>query len=297
MIVISGPTAVGKSAIALQLAKRLQCALVSADSRQIYRGMDIGTAKPSLEDQQVVPHYFIDILDPRERYTAGRFEREALALCEELIKKDRMVVVCGGTGLYLKALTEGLDQFPDIDKKVIDNLEKEADSEDGLNDLKEELKASDPEYFESMDTENPRRLVRALSVIRQSGRPFSSFQTGNQKKRSFGVDFFVLERPRNVLYERINRRVDDMMNAGFLKEAKVLSQKYPLDSIDTVGYSELLDHLDGRISLEEAVEKIKQHTRNYAKRQITWFKKVKNAEWLSFEEEDQVIETILARIS
>ena len=271
LIVIAGPTASGKTALAIELAKKYNTEIISFDSRQFYREMNIGTAKPTPSELNLATHHFIDNLSIHQNYSIGDFEKEAMACLDDLFSKHDVVIAVGGSGLYINALLYGVDEFIEIDNKVRENLKNEYE-EKGLEFLQKELAASDPDYFEEADIHNPQRLLRALEVCRQSGKPYSSFLGKNKTERNFEAIKIMLNMPREVLYERINLRVNNMMKEGLLEEAKKLYPHKELNALNTVGYKELFAHFDRELTLDEAVSLIKQKTRNYAKRQITWFK-------------------------
>jgi tRNA dimethylallyltransferase len=277
--VIAGPTAVGKTAIAVELAKWLGTSVVSADSRQCYKEMSIGTAKPSPAELSGVKHYFIDEFPVTVNLTAADYEQLALGYLNEIFKTRRAAIVCGGTGLYIKALCEGLDAMPEVDEQISINV-NEAYKKNGMAWLQETIQAEDPEFYASSESENPARMIRALIFKRSTGESILNFRTGTKRERYFETIKIGLELPREVLYERINQRVDNMMEAGLLDEVKSLYPQRHLKNLQTVGYAELFDYLDNKCSLAEAVNKIKQHTRNYAKRQMTWFRKEENISWL-----------------
>jgi len=276
--VIAGPTAVGKTAIAIALAESLNTEIVSADSRQCYREMSIGTAKPSAEELRQVRHYFIDSFPVTEELDAADYEQLALDYLSEVFKTHTAAVVCGGTGLYIKALCEGLDSMPGVDEVIAVQVNREYE-ERGLAWLQQAVMQEDPEFYSKGEIKNPARLLRALIFKRSTGESILSFRSGTVKERPFRIIKVGLELPRELLYERINKRVDIMMREGLLDEVRELYPHKHLKNLQTVGYTELFDHLDGKYSLDEAVEKIKQHTRNYAKRQMTWFTKDKAINW------------------
>jgi tRNA dimethylallyltransferase len=278
LIVVCGPTAVGKTHFAIALAEKLHTEIVSADSRQLYKEIPIGTAQPSTEELQRVKHHFVGNLLLEEDYNAGMFERNALELLENLFQKHDTVICCGGTGLYIKALCEGLDDVPKANELVREQLIERLEHE-GLEALQIELKTLDPVHFEKMDSQNPQRVIRALEVCLSTGKPFSSFHEGAKKQRPFNIEKIGLELPREELYERINKRGDLMLEAGWLEEAKAVFDKRHLNALNTVGYKELFTHLGGEMTLEEATEKIKINTRRFAKRQLTWFKKDVEVKW------------------
>lgn len=278
--VIAGPTAVGKTAIAIQLATYMNTAVISADSRQCYREMNIGTAKPTIEELHAVKHYFINDFSVTEHITAADYENLSLRYLDEIFTKSNTAVICGGTGLYIKALCEGLDEMPNVDKKIEQDI-NEAYQKNGIEWLREEVKNNDSLFFENGENQNPARLLRALVFKLTTRESILNYRSGNNKNRAFSVKKIVLELPREILYERINQRVDIMMNEGLLEEVKKLYPFKHFKNLQTVGYTELFDYLDDKCTLEEAVDKIKQHTRNYAKRQMTWFRKEKEALFLN----------------
>lgn len=292
MYVIAGPTAVGKTAIAIQLALRLGTSIISADSRQCYREMTIGTAKPTEDELAQVHHYFINSHSVTEHLTTADFERLALGYLEEIFKTSDSAVVCGGTGLYIKSLCEGIDEMPDVDE-AIERKVNELYQLNGIEWLQAAVQQEDPEFYAQGEIQNPVRMIRALSFVRSTGNSILNYRTGAKMARPFNIIKIALDLPREVLYGRINRRVDIMMEQGLLEEVKQLYPQRHLKNLQTVGYSELFDYMDGKYTLEEAVDKIKQHTRNYAKRQLTWFRKDKEFHWLEAGEEN-IIDRILA---
>lgn len=290
--VIAGPTAVGKTRIAIDLAKRLDTEIISADSRQCYKEMTIGTAKPTSEELHEVHHYFIDEFPVTTSLTAADFEKLALGYLEKIFSSKNVAVVCGGTGLYIKALCEGLDDMPEIDEEIAKQV-NDRYKEKGIVWLQEALEKGDPLFYEQGENKNPARMIRALIFVRSTGESIVNYQTGKKKQRPFRIIKIGLELPRDILYERINKRVDAMMQQGLREEVAALYVQKNLKNLDTVGYKELFQYFDGIDSLEDAVVKIKQHTRNYAKRQMTWFKKDKEMHWLRADDVD-VVEKILA---
>ena len=284
LLIIAGPTAVGKSHMALEIAKHFNTCIVSADSRQCYQELTIGTAKPSAEELSAVDHYFINHLSIQNEYSVGDFEREFIPKLDELFQKHPIVILCGGTGLYIDAIRFGLDTFPDVDQKHIDYYQDLLEQV-GIESLQNELKNKDPEYAHRADLENPHRLIRALSVIKESGKAFSSFLNQEKKKRNFSVLSILLEMDREKLYQRINLRVDQMMEEGLLIEAEKLKEHKSRKSLQTVGYQELFSHFDGDCTLAEAIELIKRNSRRYAKRQMTWFRRDPN--WKRFMHDDE----------
>jgi tRNA dimethylallyltransferase len=279
LIVIAGPTASGKSAAAIELAKYYNTVIISADSRQFYREMSIGTAKPTRDELAEVKHYFINSLSITDIFTAGDYEKRCLALLNDLFKVHDVVILVGGSGLFIKAVCEGFDEFPDPVPGLREKLNKELE-ENGIGYLQEKLKISDPEYYEVVDLNNPQRVIRALEVSESTGKPFSSYHKSTANKRPFRIIKFGLNLPRADLYQRINHRVNIMIQQGLVNEAKSLLTHRHLNALNTVGYSELFEYFDGKINLTDAVELIKQNTRRFAKRQMTWFGKDDEILWL-----------------
>jgi len=272
LIVVGGATATGKTAYAIRLAQELGTEVLSGDSRQFYREMSIGTAKPSPQELAVVKHHFIDNLSVTDDYSVGDFERDALEVLQGIFEKNDCAVLVGGSGLYLRAVSEGLDTFPDVPPETR-QLVAEGEQSGGLVWLQAEVQRLDPTYFASVDRQNPARLRRALEVCLASGRPYSSFAQNRRTPRPFLVENRLLTVPRPELYGRIEARVDSMLAAGLEAEAHSLLPYRHRPALRTVGYEEFFDYFDGRIGYAEAVDKIKQHSRNYAKRQDTWFRK------------------------
>ncbi len=298
LIVLGGATATGKTALSIEVARHFQTEILSCDSRQFYREMNIGTAKPSPAELAAVPHHFINSLQISDEYSAGNFEKDALALLATLFQKKEVVVLAGGSGLFIRALCEGLDKFPQV-PDAVKNAVLRLYQEQGITALQEELRSYDPVFFAQVDQQNPQRLMRALSVCRLTGQPFSSFLKKDKTGRPFKPIYILLQLEREVLYEQINRRVDLMMAAGLLEEARSLYPHRQLNALQTVGYQELFDYFDGKTTLEVAIAKIQQNTRRYAKRQITWFRK--DAHWKTFSPQDkdliiQYIESIVKAV-
>lgn len=291
LVVIAGPTAVGKTAMSIKLAAALDTEIISCDSRQIYKELNIGVAKPSDDELSQITHHFINHISLDEKYSAGRYEREAIELIESHFTSHDFMIMTGGTGLYIHAVLNGLDEFPDVDDATVEHYNDLYES-DGIEILQNELKLKDPVYFETVDIENPRRLIRALSVISVSGQTFSSFRNQEKKKRNFEYIGIRLSMDRERLYERINTRVDQMMANGLLDEVKSLQTFTEHRSLDTVGYTELLKHLDGAYDLPEAIRLIKRNTRRYAKRQITWLNNQSNFKPFTNDSFDEILEYI-----
>ncbi len=284
LLVIGGATATGKTALAIRLAQHFGTEILSADSRQFYREMSIGTAKPGQAELAAAPHHFIDFLSVTEDYSVGDFERDALSRLENIFAENDLAILVGGSGLYLRAVCEGLDQFPDISPETRQQVEY-GEKTEGLGWLQHELAQRDPAHFAKIDRQNPARLRRALEVCLETGRPYSSFlQQGQKRPRPFQALSILLDIPRPELYARIDARVDHMLAEGLEAEARTLLPYRHRPPLHTVGYEEFFDFFDGKISREEAVIKIKQHSRNYAKRQATWF--AKHGDWKHFSPED-----------
>ncbi len=279
LIVIGGATATGKTAMAIEVAKHFGAEILSADSRQFYREMSIGTAKPTTDELAQVPHHFINSLSITDEYTVGDYETQALQLLAELFQKSNTALLVGGSGLFIRALCDGLDDFPSVPVEIVTSLEEKLKIQ-GVEALQAELKEQDPDYYNQVDLQNPHRLIRALSVCRASGKAFSSFRKNEKKQRFFEPIYVLLELERPVLYNRINQRVDLMIAAGLEEEARALFPFRHLNALQTVGYQELFEYFEGKTSFEEAVENIKMNSRRYAKRQSTWFRKDEN--WKAF---------------
>jgi len=279
LIVLSGPTASGKTSLAIRLAQHFQTAIVSADSRQFFREMNIGTAKPTAEELAQAPHYFIDSHSITEDYSVGQYEREALELLQTLFQTHDTVILTGGSGLYINALCQGMDQFPEVPEAIRQSVEDDLEKR-GIDYLQEELRTADPQYYAEVDLNNPHRLIRALSVCRSSGRPYSSFRKSGAAARFFRPIYLQLHWPRAELYSRINHRVDLMLEAGLEEEARSLYPQKHMTALQTVGYQEFFDYFDGNISRGKAIELIKRNSRRYAKRQLTWFRR--DGHWKRF---------------
>ncbi len=270
LLVVCGPTASGKTNFAIDLAQHLKTEIISADSRQVYREMTIGTAKPTLVQLESVPHHFINIRSVTEEYNAGTFENEALTLLDKLFQVHRVVVVAGGTGLYLRALCEGLDALPPANPTIRAELSRELD-EHGVNYLFKKLQALDLKGSQLVDANNPHRIMRAIELVMQTGNSVDELWLKKKAKRPFRILKILMNPERQQLYKNINQRVDHMLEQGLLEEVQGLVHFKKLKALNTVGYKEIFEYLDKKCSLEHAVDKIKQHTRNYAKRQLTWF--------------------------
>lgn len=286
LICIGGPTASGKTALAIQLAEKYQTEILSVDSRQFYREMNIGTAKPSQEEQDRVPHHFIDHVSIHDPYDIGFFEKESMILLEDRFKHHDILIAVGGSGLYFKAMLEGIDTFPPVSPDILIQLQKEY-LEKGIDYLKGQLQEVDPNYFQIVDQNNPVRLIRAISIFRETGLPFSTYRTGKKVKRFFESHCFYLSPPREILYQKINDRVDKMVQDGLIDEVRSLQEFKELKALQTVGYTELFKYFSNEYEIKEAILKIKQHTRQYAKRQLTWFNNAEN--WMKWEDENMIL--------
>lgn len=282
LIVIVGPTAIGKTALAIDIAKYFKSDIISCDSRQFYKEMTIGTAVPSKEELMAVKHHFIQNKSIFEPYSVGDFEREALQKLDELFLKNPVQVMVGGSGLYVNAVIKGFDDFPDIDPQIREQLNSDL-KEKGLFYLQEKLKQLDPVQYEKIALNNPQRVTRALEICIGTGKPYSSFLNQKQNERNFVPIVIGLETDREKMYDRINKRVDLMLQNGLLEEAKSLYPYKEINALQTVGYRELFSYFDGEYTLDFAIEEIKKNTRRFAKRQITWFKRTENIQWFSVE--------------
>jgi tRNA dimethylallyltransferase len=276
LIYVAGPTGVGKTALSIKLAKKFDTDIVSCDSRQFYKEMKLGTAVPSAEELSEVPHHFIQHKSIEDTYTVGDFEKEAIAKLEELFKTKDTLIMVGGSGMYADAIMFGMDEFPEVPPEIRNQINVFYQSH-GLKSLQNLLMEKDPDYYRKVDRNNPQRLIRALEVCIASNQPYSSFLGKAKPNRSFVSKMLILHCPRTILYNRINERVDKMMAEGLLEEVEQLFQQRELYTLKTVGYKELFPFIEGKTTLEIAVDEIKKNSRRYAKRQITWFKKYDNA--------------------
>ena len=291
LIVITGPTAVGKTALCLEIAKHFDIPIINADSRQIYKELRIGTASPTSEQMQQVPHFFVGSLSLNDYYSASLFEQQVLECLEQQFQTNDYALLSGGSMMYIDAVCDGIDDIPTIDDETRE-LMKQRLAEEGLEALVEELKRLDPEYYEIVDRQNPRRVVHALEICTMTGKTYTSFRKREKRQRPFRIIKIGLNRPREELYQRINQRVDEMMQQGLLEEAKSLYPMRQMNALNTVGYKELFDYLEGRWPLEEAVERIKGNTRRYARKQLTWYKKDPQIHWFHPQETEQIISYI-----
>lgn len=291
LIVIVGPTAIGKTALAIAIAQYFQTEIISADSRQFFKEMAIGTAKPDAEELAAAPHHFINSHSVSQLFSTGDFEVEALRTLDSIFKNHNTAIMVGGSGLYINAVCKGLDDMPEIDLNIREKLNKQFENE-GIEIIQQQLQKLDPEYFEKVDQNNPQRMIRGLEVVLSTGQKLSSMLTNQKKERPFNIIKIGLNTDREVLYNRINLRVDKMIEAGLLEEVKYLVPYRKHNALNTVGYSEIFDYLDGKQSLEKAVEMIKQNTRRFAKRQLTWFRRDEEIHWFEPNENQKVIDFI-----
>jgi len=296
LIIIAGPTAVGKTKVAIQLANHFNTAIISADSRQIFKELNIGVARPSQEELQQAPHHFIASKSIHDYFSAGEYEREVITLLDALYKEKDVVILCGGTGFYINAILNGFDEIPAIE----DNIRTELNNrfqEQGITPLQEQLKTLDTETYQTIDLQNTQRVIRALEVCLGTGRPFSSFKNKKTVVRHFAPIKIGLELPKDQLHQQINTRVDKMMQEGFLEEAQAVYAYRQHNALQTVGYKELFDFIEGKTTLEEAVALIKLHTRQYAKRQLTFFSKHQDYTWFEPKQVPAVITFVNQKIS
>lgn len=292
LIVITGPTAVGKTDLCLDIAKYFGIPIINADSRQIYREIKIGTAAPTEEQLQQVRHYFVGTQALTDYYSASIYEQEVMSLLDTLFQTSDYALLSGGSMMYIDAVCNGIDDIPTVDDETR-NLLKRRLAEEGLESLCEQLHMLDPEHYEIVDKKNPRRVVHALEICLMTGRTYTSFRTNEHKERPFNIIKIGLTRDREIIYERINRRVDIMMEQGFLDEARSVYPLRHLNALNTVGYKELFAYLDGTWSLDEAIERIKGNTRRYARKQLTWYKKDPLVTWFSPDDKQLILNHII----
>jgi tRNA dimethylallyltransferase len=296
LIVITGPTAVGKTRLCLDIARHFDIPIINADSRQIYKELSIGTAKPTAEEQQLVKHYFVGTLSLQDYYSASLFESQVMDLLSTLFKHSDYALMAGGSMMYIDAVCDGIDDIPTIDDETRATM-KQRLADEGLERLCDELRRLDPEYYEIVDRQNPKRVVHALEICTMTGRTYTSFRKREKKARPFRIVKIGLNRDRAELYERINARVDAMIKQGLLQEVQGLYQQREQNALNTVGYKELFDYLDGRWSLDEAVERIKGNTRRYARKQLTWYKKDPLIRWFHPDQKKEIIDYIITQAS
>ncbi len=289
LIVLIGPTGVGKTDLSLRLAERFQTSIISADSRQLYADLKIGTAAPTPQEIQRVPHYFIGTLQLTDYYSAAQYETEALKTLDSLFKENEIAILTGGSMMYVDAICKGIDDIPTVDKDTRELMLNRYE-EEGLENLCKELKLLDPEYYKVVDTKNPKRIIHALEICYMTGKTYTSFRTQQKKQRPFRIIKIGLKREREELYNRINQRVEKMMKEGLLEEAKKVYPFRKLNSLNTVGYKELFKYIEGEWSLPFAVDKIKQNSRIYSRKQMTWFKRDPEIHWFNPEQELEIFD-------
>jgi tRNA dimethylallyltransferase len=295
LISIVGPTAIGKTALAIQIARHFGTEIISADSRQFFKEMAIGTAKPDAEELAAAKHHFIDSHSVSQLFSTGDFEIEGLKTLDEIFQKHDVAIMVGGSGLYVNALINGLDEMPDIDLSIREKLNKQFE-EEGLAVIQNQLAELDPEYFAKVDQQNPQRMIRGLEVFLSTGQKLSSMLSATKKERPFNIIKIGLNTDRTVLYNRINLRVDQMIANGLLEEVESLTPFKRYNALNTVGYSEIFDYFDGKLSLEEAIAAIKQNTRRFAKRQLTWFRRDVEINWFEPDQGPEVIKFVANKI-
>lgn len=296
LILVIGPTAVGKTDLCLKLAKKFDTEIVSCDSRQFYREMNLGTAKPTEEELQQVPHHLINSLSIEDDYDVKRFEKDALEILGKIFKSNSVAVMTGGSGLFADAITKGFDEMPDVDPEIRTKIIGEFE-EKGLTWLQSQVADADPEYYSQVDRQNPQRLMRALEVYLGTGRKFSSFRVKKQSERPFKIIKIGLERDREDLYQRIDTRMDQMIAAGLFDEADALFGKRHLNAMQTVGYSEIFGYLEGNYDKAEAVRLLKRNSRRYAKRQLTWFRRDPEIRWFHPDQVSEILTLIDTQIA
>jgi tRNA dimethylallyltransferase len=296
LIIIAGPTAIGKTALSIELAKHYQTVVLSADSRQFFKEMTVGTAKPLKEEMQNIPHFFIDSHSITEDYNVGKYETEAIALLEDLFQQYNTVILTGGSGLYIDAICKGFDELPEADGEVRTKIATLYATE-GIAGLQNLLKKLDEVYYNKVDLQNPQRMSRALEVCLTTGLPYSSLRKGKKQTRNFNIIKIGLNIDRELLYQRINKRVDEMVNNGLVKEVESLTAYKHLNALQTVGYKELFDYLDNKTDLKTAIELIKQNTRRFAKRQLTWFKRDEEIQWFEPQQTEEIINYIDSKLT
>jgi tRNA dimethylallyltransferase len=289
LIVIAGPTAVGKTALAIHLARHFNTEIISADSRQFYRELNIGTAKPAADELKLAKHHFINSISIQDEYNVGMFEEDALLVLQKVFSAHPIAILCGGSGLYIDAVCNGMDNLPQQDAGLRQEL-NQLYKQKGIDALRNHLKELDPVFYEEADTDNPHRMIRAIEVCLISKKPYSELRKKQKAHRPFHIIKIGIEDDREIVYQKINERVDKMIADGLIEEAKSLFEFRHLNALQTVGYKELFDYFDSKTTIDEAINLIKQHTRNYAKRQWTWFRRDKEIKWFKSNEEAQIID-------
>ncbi len=296
LVVITGPTGIGKTDVSIKIAQHFNAEIVSADSRQIFKELCIGTAVPTKQELAAVPHPFIQSHSVEENYNASRYETEALELINELFQQKDVLLLVGGSMLYIDAICKGIDIMPDADQEIRASLKKQLE-EEGLESLRLQLKTLDPEYYKKVDLKNPNRIIHALEISIQTGKPYSSFRSNTPKERPFRIIKIALNCDRELLHKRINLRVDKMMEAGLEAEAQSVYHKKHMNSLNTVGYQELFAYFNGEISRDKAIELIKRNSRRYARKQITWFRRDEGVNWFEPTESEKIIAWLESQIN
>ena len=296
LIVLLGPTGIGKTDISIDIARHFGCDIISADSRQFFREMRLGTALPSREQLAEIKHHFIGFLSVKDYYSSNLFERDVLGILPDLFKKNSVVLMTGGSGMYIDAVCDGIDDIPDVDPEIREKFARKY-KEEGIEGLRIELKLLDPEHYEKVDLKNPRRIIRALEICETTGQPYSGFLTKQKRRRDFEIIKTGLKRPREELFDRINRRVDLMIRDGLEEEARNLFGFRHLNALNSVGYREFFDFFDGKTTRDKAIELIKRNTRRFAKRQITWWSKDEGIRWFGGDDKEQIIDYLTTSIS
>ena len=296
LIVLLGPTGIGKTDISIDIARHFGCDIISADSRQFFREMRLGTAFPSRDQLAEIKHHFIGFLSVKDYYSSNLFERDVLGILPNLFKKNSVVLMTGGSGMYIDAVCDGIDDIPDVDPEIREKFARKY-KEEGIEGLRIELKLLDPEHYEKVDLKNPRRIIRALEICETTGQPYSGFLTKQKRRRDFEIIKTGLKRPREELFDRINRRVDLMIRDGLEEEARNLFGFRHLNALNSVGYREFFDFFDGKTTRDKAIELIKRNTRRFAKRQITWWSKDEGIRWFGGDDKEQIIDYLTTSIS
>lgn len=295
LIVLIGPTGVGKTDLSIKIAEKYGSPIISADSRQLYSDLKIGTAAPTEEYLKMVKHYFVGTLKLTDYYSAAQYESEVISLLEELFKSNNTILLTGGSMMYIDAICKGIDDIPTVDSETRQMMMEKYEKE-GLDRLCAELKLLDPEYYSTVDLKNPKRVIHALEICYMTGKTYTSFRTGNKKQRPFDIIKIGLCRDREELYERINKRVDIMIKEGLVDEVKSVYEYRNLNSLNTVGYKEIIQYLEGKCTLEFAIEKIKQNSRIYSRKQMTWFKRDNDITWFHPDKEEEIMEFIESKL-
>ncbi|MCR8894436.1 tRNA (adenosine(37)-N6)-dimethylallyltransferase MiaA [Bacteroides sp. ET336] len=295
LIVLIGPTGVGKTDLSIKIAEKYGSPIISADSRQLYSDLKIGTAAPTEEYLKRVKHYFVGTLKLTDYYSAAQYESEVISLLEELFKSNNTILLTGGSMMYIDAICKGIDDIPTVDSETRQMMMEKYEKE-GLDRLCAELKLLDPEYYSTVDLKNPKRVIHALEICYMTGKTYTSFRTGNKKQRPFDIIKIGLCRDREELYERINKRVDIMIKEGLVDEVKSVYEYRNLNSLNTVGYKEIIQYLEGKCTLEFAIEKIKQNSRIYSRKQMTWFKRDNDITWFHPDKEEEIMEFIESKL-